>query len=64
MPHRPLVEAVDLELEPVEAELLEEVALEQPRRVVRQLPAAVVGMDSEAAELGDAVRAATARERA
>ena len=59
MPHRPLVEAVDLELEPVEAELLEEVALEEPGRFVRQLPAAEVGIDCEAAELGDAVRAAT-----
>ena len=62
VPHGPFVEAVDLELEPVEAELLEEMALEQPRRLVSQLLAAVVGMDCEAAELGDAVRPATARE--
>ena len=54
--HGPLVEAVDLELEPVEAELVEEMSLEEPRGLVRDLPAAEVRVDGEATEVGDPVR--------
>ena len=50
---RPLVEAVDLELEPVVAEVLEQVPLELPRRLVGDVPAAEVRMDGEATEPGD-----------
>src|SRR5215210_3905896 len=53
MPDRALVEAVALELEPVEVEIDEQVALEEPRRLVRQPPSAEVGMDREAAEVRD-----------
>src|SRR6185436_20757769 len=40
MPHGPLVEAVDLHLQAVEAELVQEVALELPRRRVGHLRSA------------------------
>ena len=46
----------------MEAELVEEMALEEPRRLVRDLPAAEVGMDRQPAEVGDAVPPAAARE--
>src|SRR5207248_5942603 len=49
----PLVEAVDLELEAVEAELEQEVALEDPRGVVGEAAAAEVGMNREVAEICD-----------
>src|SRR5439155_7418586 len=48
-----LVEAVDLELEPVEAELEDQVPLEELRRPVGQPPAAKVGMHRERAQVGD-----------
>ena len=54
MPHRALVEAVDLELEAVEVELLHEVALEEARRLVGDVAAAEVRVDREAAEVRDA----------
>src|SRR5439155_1207155 len=47
-----LVEAVDLELEPVEAELEDQVPLEELRRPVGQPPAAKVGMHRERAQVG------------
>ena len=50
-----LVEGVDLELEPVEAELAEQVALEQPRRLVGEPAAAEVRVDREPAEPRDPV---------
>ena len=53
MPLRPLVEAVDLELDPVEAALVDQVALEEPRRVVGEPAAAEGGMDGEAADVDD-----------
>src|SRR6266536_1052917 len=48
-----LVEAVDLELEPVVAQLEEEVALEEARRPVREPPATEVGVDRQRAEVRD-----------
>src|SRR6266511_1636835 len=48
-----LVEAVDLELEPVVAQVEEEVALEEARRPVREPPAAEVGVDRQRAEVRD-----------
>src|SRR4051812_11035110 len=48
-----LVERVDLELEAVEAELAEQVALEEPRRLVGEPAAAEVGVDREPAEPHD-----------
>ena len=53
MRDRALVEPVDLELEPVEAEPLEEVPDEQQRRLVRETAPAVVGVDGEPAEVRD-----------
>ncbi len=53
MPERPLVEAVDLELHPMEAEVVDQVALEETRRLVRRSSSAKVGMDGEAAEIGN-----------
>jgi hypothetical protein len=50
---RPLVEAVDLELEAVEAELEEQIPLKQLRRVVGEAAAAEVRMDGEVSEVGD-----------
>src|SRR5581483_10345770 len=50
-----LVEGVDLELEPVEAELVEQEALELPRRVVRDPPAAEARVDGEALDPRDPV---------
>src|SRR5256884_1521678 len=48
---RALVETVDLELETVEAEVEEQVALEELRRFVRQPAAAEVGVHRERAEV-------------
>src|SRR2546429_1523503 len=48
---RALVEAVDLELEPVEAEVEEQVALKELRRFIRQPAAAEVGVHRERAEV-------------
>ena len=45
--HRALVEAVDLELEAVEAEVEDQVALEEPRRVVGEPAAPEVRVDRE-----------------
>ena len=42
---RPLVEAVAGQLEPVKAELREQVALREPSGVVGEPAAAMVGMD-------------------
>ena len=46
----------------MEAELVEEMALEEPRRLVGQLPPAVSPGGQRGRQLGDAVRAAPARE--
>ena len=51
---RALVEAVDLELQPVEAEVDQEVALQQPRRVVADAAAAEVRVHGEPADVRDA----------
>src|SRR5437868_9701314 len=51
--HRPLVEAVDLELQTVVVEVEEEVPVEHPRRLVRQAPPAEVRMHSEPVEMRD-----------
>src|SRR4051794_3586896 len=48
-----LVEGVDLELQPVVAELLEQEPLEQPRRLVGEPAAAKARMDREPLEPGD-----------
>ena len=50
---RALVEAVDLELEPVEAELADQVVLEQAGGVVGDAAAAEGGVDGEAADVDD-----------
>src|SRR5437899_7111729 len=51
-----LVEGVDLELEPVVAELLEQMTLEQSRRLVGQPTAAKARVDREPLEPGDPAR--------
>src|SRR3990170_1232802 len=53
VPLRALVEPVDLELEPVEAELEEEVALDLPGGLDADLPPAEVGVHGEPAEARD-----------
>ena len=53
MPLRALVEAVDLELDPVEAELADQVVLEQARGVVGEPSAAEAWMDGDAADVCD-----------
>src|SRR6476619_5752959 len=53
MRDRPLVERVDLQLDPVETEIDEHVALERARRLVPDPPAATAGMDREAPDLRD-----------
>jgi hypothetical protein len=58
MPDRTIVEPVGGELEPVVAELQEQVLLEESRRVVRDTTAAKVGMDCEASEPRNSVRLA------
>src|SRR5581483_1936751 len=50
---RPVVEPVDLELQSMEAELLEEVALELARSLVPHSPPAEVRVHRQAAEPGD-----------
>jgi hypothetical protein len=50
---RPLVERVDLELQAVVAELVDQVALQEPRGFVRDPPAAEARVDGEAADLRD-----------
>src|SRR6185436_15931573 len=49
-----LVEAVDLELEPVEAALADQVVLQEPRCLVGEPAAAEVGVDRDAAQVRDA----------
>jgi hypothetical protein len=56
MANRALVEAVTGELEPVVAELQEQMPLQEARSVVRRMPAAEVGMDREAAARSGASR--------
>ena len=53
VPLRPLVEAVDLELDPVEAALVDQVPLEESRRIVGEPAAAEARMDGEAADVDD-----------
>src|SRR6185312_11986026 len=53
VPLGPLVEAVDLELQPVKAELVDQVLLEEARRLVGEPPAAEVGMHRQGAEVRD-----------
>jgi phosphoribosylformylglycinamidine synthase II len=53
MPLRPLVEPVDLELEPVVAEILNEMALQVARRLVGHTLPAVVRMHCETLEVRD-----------
>jgi hypothetical protein len=50
---RALVEAVDLELQPVEAEVADQVALERASGDVRDPVSTEVGVDGEPAEVGD-----------
>ena len=54
MSQRPGVEAVDLELQPVVAEIAHEVLLEQARGIVGDAPAAERRMDSQSLEVRDA----------
>src|ERR1041384_1563274 len=58
MADRALVDAVAGELEAVIAELVEEVALQEARCVVRDPPAAKRRMHGEATEVGDAMQLA------
>src|ERR687888_2388752 len=51
--HRPLVEAVDLELQPVVVEVEEEVPVEHPRRLVRHAATAEIGMHREPEQVRD-----------
>src|SRR5919198_1694887 len=51
--HRPLVEAVDLELQPVVVEVEEEVPVEHPRRLVRNTTTAEVRMHREPEQMRD-----------
>src|SRR5436853_6959145 len=51
--HRALVEAVDLELQPVVVEVEEEVPVEHPRRLVRQAPPAEVRVHREPEKMRD-----------
>src|SRR6266508_2294387 len=51
--NRALIEAIDLELQPVIAEVEEEVALKDPRSVVGKAPPAKGRMDGEPAEVRD-----------
>ena len=53
VPLRPLVEVVDLELEPVIAELQHEVALQQARCLVGDALPSMVRMNGQPLELGD-----------
>src|SRR5207302_9407855 len=53
VPKCTLVQAVDLELEPVEPELVEQMKLEQSRRLVGQPAAAEVRVDGKAAQARD-----------
>ena len=62
MLHPPLVEAVYLELEAVEAKVVEEVPLKDARGRVGDAPTAKVRMNGKAAEIRDAIPAAPARE--
>ena len=57
VPNGALVEAVDLELQSMEAELEEQVALEEPRRLVREPLPPELRVDREPAELSDATAA-------
>ena len=50
---RALVEAVDLELEAMEPQVGDQMALEESRRLVRDLAAAEVGVHGKTAEVGD-----------
>src|SRR2546428_4353025 len=50
---RALVEAVDLELDPVESKVDEQVTLEAARHLVAEPPPAEARMDREASGLGD-----------
>ena len=50
---RPLVEAVDLELEPVEATFADQVVLQAPRGVVGEPAAAEVRVDRDPADVRD-----------
>ena len=53
MADRPLVEAVDLQLEPVVAAFADQVVLEQAGGVVGEPAAAEVGMDRDPADVRD-----------
>src|ERR671939_1924633 len=61
--HRPLVEAVDLELQPVVVEVEEEVPVEHPRRLVGHPPPAEVRMHREPVEMRDPAAAVRHLER-
>ena len=63
VPLRPLVEAVDLELDPVEAELADQVALQQAGGVVGEPAAAEARMHGDAAGVGDPAAAVLALPR-
>src|SRR5215210_8003326 len=51
--HRPFVESVDLELQPVVAELVEEMPLKEPGGLVGNAPAAKGGMNCEPLQVCD-----------
>ena len=51
--HRALIEGVDLELDAMEAQLVQKMALELPRGLVRDPPAPEVGVDREPAQVCD-----------
>src|SRR5438270_2642099 len=61
--HRPLVEAVDLELQAVVVEVEEEVPVEHPRRLVRQTPPPEVRVHREPVEVRDPAAAVRHLER-
>src|ERR687885_973961 len=63
MAHRPLVEAVDLELQPVVVEVEEEVPVEHARRLVGHPTAAVIRMHGEPVEVRDPAAAVRHLER-
>src|ERR671933_308655 len=63
VPHRPLVETVDLELQPVVVEVEDEVSVEHARRLVGHPPPAEVRMHREPVEVRDPAAAVRHPER-
>src|SRR6478672_6318621 len=50
---RALVEALDLQLEAMEAQIADQMPLHQPGRLHTETPAAEAGIDGETAQIGD-----------